>query len=188
MNSLDALALAGSRYGKIDLACPICGPGCKSPVNRKRKVLRIWRHETGFATYHCCRCGEDGFSLEGKPVVHRARRPTDFRHERDDEANRTRRALAIWAEALPISNTLAARYLINRKVDLHALPDEMEHVLRFHPRCPWGQGTAPCMVALWTSIHGNAPKAIHRTALTPDAQDNIVKMSLGPTRDCVIRL
>jgi hypothetical protein len=64
MNSIDALALAGNRFGKIDVACPLCGPQCKSPINRKRKVLRIWRHDPGFASYNCARCGEAGYTAE----------------------------------------------------------------------------------------------------------------------------
>ena len=78
-----------------------------------------------------------------------------------EPAERTRRALAIWNEAEPIAfagGAIASRYLVRRGVDLSALPNEMEHVLRWHPRCPWGPGnTAPCMLALWTdTITGDA--------------------------------
>jgi hypothetical protein len=196
---IDALALAGGRFGKLDVACPLCGPHCKSPINRKRKVLRVWRHEADFATYHCARCGEDGYTVEARCGHNPSRFRTasskpDPRHEHnarreyEDEQHRSFRALQIWWEALPISNTLAARYLINRRVDLGQLPDEMEHVLRFHPRTPWERGTAPCLIALWTDIRSGTPKAIHRIAIKPGAEDSIDKMSLGPTRDCVIRL
>ena len=57
---IDALALAGGRFGKIDLACPSCGPLCKSPANRKRKVLRVWCDDPDFARFNCARCGAHG--------------------------------------------------------------------------------------------------------------------------------
>jgi hypothetical protein len=61
---LDVLAIAAGRFGKIDMACPLCGPFCKSPVNRRRKTLRIWRHDPDFATWFQrlrdeCPCAED---------------------------------------------------------------------------------------------------------------------------------
>ena len=43
--------LCGGSYGVHDAPCPLCGPGRRSPVNRKRKVLRIWHEEPGFAKF-----------------------------------------------------------------------------------------------------------------------------------------
>jgi hypothetical protein len=43
--------LSGSA-AEIDIACPACGPSCKSTHNRARKVLRIWNKDDGFATYN----------------------------------------------------------------------------------------------------------------------------------------
>jgi hypothetical protein len=189
MSGIDALALAGSRFGKIDLACPACGPWRKSPSNRERKVLRIWRHDDGFATFNCRRCGEHGFTRnDGASSSRTARdRAETERQQQNDEQKRLRRALDIFREAVPITGTLAERYLIKRKIDVAELPNDMANVLRWHPRCPWERGYAPCMVALWTDIHSGEPKAIHRTAISPQAE-RIDRMSLGPTRDCVIRL
>src|SRR5207302_10520980 len=45
----------------------------------------------------------------------------------------------------------------------------------------------PCMVALFRDIRTNEPKAIHRTALTPDGQ-KIDRMSLGPKGGGAIKL
>jgi hypothetical protein len=86
-----------------------------------------------------------------------------------------------------IAGTLVEQYLVNRGIDVEQLPNDMAEVLRWHPRCLWEQGYAACMVALWTDVRSNAPKAIHRTALTPKAE-GIDRMSFGPTRGCVIRL
>jgi hypothetical protein len=186
---IDALALAGGRFGKIDVACPFCGPQCKSPINRKRKVLRFWRHDPGFATLNCARSGEHGYARDdgaSSPKTTRDRAETE-RQQQDDEQKRSRRALDIWREAVPILGTLAERYLIKRGIDVAELPNDMADVLRWAPRCPWERGHAACLIALWTDIHTGQPRAIHRTAISPQAE-RIDRMSLGPTRGCVIRL
>ena len=73
-------------------------------------------------------------------------------------------------EAKPIAGTLAARYLAERRrIDVAALPDNVDEVLRFHPRCPFGPGTRhPCLLALLRDVTTDAPTGIHRIALTPD--------------------
>ena len=106
---IDALALAGGRFDKIDVACPLCGPQRKSPINRKRKVLRIWRHDTGFATFNCRRCGEHGYTRDDRttskaadPDVLARRRAESERREAAELKHRQRRALEIWDQAVPI--------------------------------------------------------------------------------------
>jgi hypothetical protein len=191
--ALDVLALAVGRYGKIDMACPSCGPFCKRPVNRRRKVLRIWRHNQDFATYNCARCGVHGFTRNGgvdppKVDLEKLRRHVAAeRLEIEDRKHKQHRALEIWRQAVPIAGTLGEPYLVNRGIDIDQLPDEIAGALRWHPRCPWEQGHAPCMVALWTDAITGEPKAIHRTAISPRAE-RIDRMSYGPTRGCVIRL
>jgi putative DNA primase/helicase len=188
MSGIDALALAGGRFGKIDVACPLCGPQCKSPVNQRRKVLRIWRYDQDFATYYCARCGEHGCTAEGKLRTRATgRSPEIERQQQDDDQRRSRRAFDIWHQAVPITGTLAERYLIKRGIDIAGVPNDMADVLRFHPRCPWEHGHAPCLIALWTDVITGAPKAIHRTAISV-AAERIDRMSLGPNRGCVIRL
>jgi hypothetical protein len=55
--ALDLAALAGGRFGVVDVACPLCGPERRHAVNSRRKVMRIWRDDPRFATYHCAvRC------------------------------------------------------------------------------------------------------------------------------------
>jgi hypothetical protein len=193
MTGIDGLALAGNRFGQIDVACPFCGPQCKSPLNRKRKVLRVWRHYPSFATFNCARCGEHGCTIEGKSGSQPTRiRATGFsleieRKQQDDEQKRSRRGVEIWNEAIPITATLAERYLIKRGIDVAELPNDVVEVLRWSPRCPWEHGRAPCMVALWTDAISGEPKAIHRTAISPQSE-RIDRMSFGPTRGCAIRL
>ncbi len=51
----------GYRIGTHDVACPICGPYRRAPVNRTRKVMRVWNVSPGFISYTCARCGESGY-------------------------------------------------------------------------------------------------------------------------------
>jgi len=92
-------------------------------------------------------------------------------------------ALRIWRESKPIAGSLAERYLQSRKLGSdHSEPD----ALRFHPSCPFGSDKLPCMVALYRDISTNEPKAIHRTALTPEGQ-KIDRKALGPKSGCAIK-
>lgn len=84
------------------------------------------------------------------------------------DADRTRRALALWNEAVSAEATIAVRYLASRGV---ALPAEPSRVIRYHASCPFGEGQRlPCMVALMRDPVTGEPIGVHRTALTPDAR------------------
>ena len=82
-----------------------------------------------------------------------------------DDEKRIEQALAIWCDARPLRGTLAEKYLRSRCIEV---PGEALEVLRFHPRCPWGIGTRPAMVALVRDIITDEPTGIHRTALSAD--------------------
>jgi hypothetical protein len=60
-------------------------------------------------------------------------------------------------------------------------------VLRFHPRCPYGRERHLCLLALYRSVTGDEPRAIMRTALTPDAR-KIDRKALGPVDSAAIKL
>ncbi len=93
--------------------------------------------------------------------------------------------LRIWKEAVSAKGTLAEKYLAGRGL---ALPKDHEASLRFHPSCPFGEGSrSPCMVGLYRDILTDEPKAIHRTALTPDGK-KIDRKALGPKAGCAIKL
>ena len=85
-----------------------------------------------------------------------------------------------WDAAKPIKGTLAERYLAEtRGIDLDALPDNLDDVLRFHKHCVFGTGVHhPCLIALMRDAGGDAPTGIQRIALTPEAQ-KIDRMMLG---------
>jgi putative DNA primase/helicase len=93
----------------------------------------------------------------------------------DDDETRIEKALAIWCEARPLRGTLAEQYLRSRCIEA---PLEALEILRFHPRCPWGIGTRPAMVALIRDILTDEPIGIHRTALSADGS-KVGRKALG---------
>jgi putative DNA primase/helicase len=94
-------------------------------------------------------------------------------------------AIALWIVHSAKETIVETRYLQSRRL---SLPDRHEEVLRFHPSCPFGKGARhPCMITLYRDIRTNEPKAIHRTALTPDGK-KIGRMALGPKSGCAIKL
>jgi len=111
-----------------------------------------------------------------------------------DEQERFFKAMKIWHEATPrIEDTPVEVYLRNyRKLDI---PDGVSgHVLRYHPACPFGGGSYPCMVALVRNITTDAFQAIVRTALNPDGSPvkidgkKTARLSLGPIGGGAIKI
>jgi len=109
------LEFAGA-IGVHDVACPICGPERRSAVNRRRKVLRIWRTTSDFATYRCARCDASGFArADGARALDRSAlakaRAAALQYARTAAEDKRRRARWLWRRRLPIAGTLAERYL-----------------------------------------------------------------------------
>jgi putative DNA primase/helicase len=119
------------------------------------------------------------------------------REREQDDAQRTAKAVRIFEEAEDDHPTLQA-YLAARGVELP--PGALGDTVRFHPRCPWGNGqTVPAMVSLVREINGAAdepegpPLAIHRTRLLDDDGNLLLhgkdrKRALGPIGKGVIKL
>jgi hypothetical protein len=110
--------LAGGRIGTYDVPCPWCGPSRRSPINQRRRVLRVWRIDPGFASYHCARCGEHGYATEKR----RGHRPVDRdefarakgeaeERERVSRAEGLEKARWLWSQRQPIAGTPAEQYL-----------------------------------------------------------------------------
>lgn len=57
--------ISGAQLGTHDVPCVFCS-GMKRAASRRRKVLRIWRLNPLFASYHCARCGESGYACDGR--------------------------------------------------------------------------------------------------------------------------
>jgi hypothetical protein len=101
--------------------------------------------------------------------------------EREEDAKRLKRATVIWDRTLPIAGTDGEAYLAQRGIVFDDVPDLGG--LRWHPKCPWGTGTAPCIVSRFTDAITVEPRGIWRRPLTGEKPK-----SLGPTAGCVIRL
>lgn len=85
-----------------------------------------------------------------------------------EDARRQRFAVAMWNEARPALGTIVERYLNSRALDL---PREISGaVLRWHPRCPWEQGTMPAMVSAIRDVRSGAIIGVHRTALDAEGR------------------
>ncbi|MFM2149842.1 MAG: hypothetical protein RLZZ187_2148 [Pseudomonadota bacterium] len=106
-----------------------------------------------------------------------------------DNARRTRAALALWEDAMPIRGTVAEVYLAAR-----GLAGETSTALRYHPalRHPNASGTFPALVALIRSTATGEPVAMHRTYLQRDgagkADVDPAKATKGPIAGGAIML
>src|SRR5262249_35827719 len=141
--------------------------------------------------YHCFVCGAHGDHVDWLMAVEAMDRkeaiqflaawdgPSVEQRPRG-EVDTSVRALELWNAAQPITGTLAARYLADiRGIDLAVLPTNIDEVLRFHPRCPFGPGARhPCLLALMRDIKTDVPTGIHRIGLTPDGK-KIDRRTLG---------
>jgi DNA polymerase len=129
--------------------------------------------------YHCFGCKAHGWIAEDigeLPAEVLARAASA-----EDDTGTLARAHELWVEAKPIAGTLAERYLAEtRKLDLTLLPNNIDDVLRFHPRCPFGvNGTRhPCLVAMFRDVESDQFAGIHRIGLTADAK-KIKRLTLG---------
>ncbi|WP_445215676.1 toprim domain-containing protein [Bradyrhizobium sp. Pa8] len=108
--------LTGGRIGCHDVPCPLCGPTKRARVNQRRKVLRVWRLDGGFAGYHCARCGEKGSTRDRNAsppdaaALQRAHAEATER-ERVASAERLQKANWLWSLREPIAGTDAETYL-----------------------------------------------------------------------------
>ena len=175
--SYDELAELAGNHAIADTACPLCGPGRRSPVNRKRPVFRIWHTERGFASYYCARCRERGWARENQVIV--ASRSRGVREQTGvrplaqlaphriadlDNARPSKVALAIWQSSKLAQGTPVETYHTSRGI--HLTPPD---ALRFHAGLSYPSGGIwPTMVALVTNGADGTPLAIHRTFLARD--------------------
>jgi hypothetical protein len=169
--------------------CPVCGGTDRFSINIRKQV------------WHCRRCDKGGDVIElvrhidgcdfatAQRTLRLVDRPTDAKPAASAPRppagdTNSARALTLWWAAKPVAGTLVETYLRSRGLQF-ADPDG--EVLRFHPHCPFGGKVHPCMVALFRSITGNKPVAIHRTALSPEGR-KIDRMTLGPMTGAAIEL
>ena len=90
----DIERLACGKVGTFDAPCSACGPERRSPANQVRKVLRVWRINSTFATYRCARCDVQGHHAREEGAV----RPDPAELEKSREAARQFAATAAEGE------------------------------------------------------------------------------------------
>jgi hypothetical protein len=167
--------------GVIDVACPICGPERRSPINRRRKVLRVWRLESSFATYHCARCGAHGHVRDdySRPQIDRAEferslaaaRAEAAERECSSAAERLSKALWLWKSRKPIAGSIAETYLREARGYHGTLPATLGYL------APRGQH-GPAMIAAFGMAYEPEPglleianaqvRGVHITRLASD--------------------
>lgn len=108
--------LTGRKVGTFDVPCPLCGPGRKTPSNRNRKTMRIWRSTLTFATYYCARCEEGGHTREDgaervDPAEWARVRAETQRLREATEAERQSKARRMWRLRQPLARTIGEKYL-----------------------------------------------------------------------------
>jgi hypothetical protein len=147
-------------------------------------VLNTFSTKDDIATcrdYVCQRLGLPSDKLRGTPGT-----GVSF----SDTSNtrwRTERAVELWHKAQDPRGTIAEKYLHARKLDLP--PELCISVLRFHPRCPWEGGLAPCLIAPFRSITSDQITAIHRIRLDqPEAWPKVKRKMFGPVKGSAIKL
>jgi Toprim domain-containing protein/CHC2-type zinc finger protein len=195
----DILAVAhdlGARLKRVGAAspeyygpCPHCGGVDRFSLNVRKQV------------WNCRGCDKGGrvidllIHVDGLTFVDAVetlakgtweRRPPRKQAGEDKAARNGENAMRIWRGAQPIG-PLARTYLgAVRKIDIDQIPD-INSVLRFEPRCPFGERRLPCLITLVRAIATNEPMAIQRTAL--DAHGRFIdRWGLGPKMGGAIKL
>jgi len=170
--------LTAGRIGIADAPCPICGPDRRAAINRRRRVLRVWRTDPGYATYYCPRCGAHGWARDGSvsrldcETLARVRAETAAR-DSETAATRLRLGRHLWRMAGPARGTIVETYLQSRGIRI-APPA----TVRFLP--PRG-GYSPTMIAAFgiptepapgeLAIADDAVCGVHLTHLMSDGSD-----------------
>ncbi len=103
--------LTGGRPGIHDVPCPYCGPRRRSPANRVREVLRVWRNEATGATYSCIRCGMSGGAAGDRAGSASFRMPVGAARPDGDAEKQRYKARGLWGQRVPIGGTPAEVYL-----------------------------------------------------------------------------
>jgi hypothetical protein len=191
--------LAGGKIGIVDVACPSCGPECRTPVNQRRKVLRIWRLSPAFASYKCARCELQGYAKDGRrgPAIDNVEltkaRVEARKYGAAAAHDRRRKALWLWNRRQPAENSLVERYLR----EVRGYKGRIPRTIGF---LPGGPGFAPAMITAFAQldelelaqISASSVVAVHLTRLAPDgsakAGTDTDKIMIGTPRGTPIVL
>lgn len=172
-----AKALGGEAMAGGYVSCP--GPG-HSPKDRSLSVMPSIGAPDGFVVTSFA--GDDWKTCKDHVLqrLGHARRP-----ELRPVVDKSALAIELWNKAQDPGAVVR---------DYHALrglqlPDDVAgRVVRWLPRCPWGQGQfQQAMLLAFRSIATDRLTAIHRVALAPDGR-KIGRMMLGPVGGAAIKV
>ncbi len=187
----DLERLTSFKLGVFDAPCPECGPRCREPANRKRKVLRIWRKEPGYATFTCARCGLSGWAGDRRrsaPVKPGAA-PPPAENSDQHAARQAGKALFLWRHRQPAQDSPVEVYL--RKA--RGYGGEIPATIGYLP--PSKPEHHPAMIAAFgcctepepgvINLAANMVRGVHLTLLHPDglgkAGTGRDKLMVGPS-------
>jgi hypothetical protein len=170
--------LTGGKLGTHDVVCPLCLP-YHSLQGQRRKMLRVWRVEPGFATFCCARCGETGYIHDRHaPAPDSAKlarlRAEAAEHDRIHKAERLGKARRMWSLRKPTADSIVERYLRERRKIVCPLPSTLGFL-------PARGDYPPAMIAAFGMAHevepgviaiaDDAVRGVHITRLSPDGSD-----------------
>jgi hypothetical protein len=180
LNTIDQLTRR--RLGTFDVPCPLCGSYKRTTRGQRKPVLRVWRSEEGFASFHCARCGESGYAHDRKHAptdrekLAKARAEADAR-ARTLKAERLKKARWLWSQRRPIAGSIAEGYLRDARGYSGQLPTTLAFLPargRYSPSMIAAFGlaneTEPGVIA----IRDDAVVGVHLTRLRPDGSGKAV--------------
>ena len=161
--------------------CPRCGGRDRFAVNPSK----------GLWNCRGCSCGGDAIDLVRHVDGSSYRQAVGVlgeegnsrrvaRAARDDDRRALDFAEQIWGQTTELTPQAMA-YFERRGISIDGVPDQGG--LRWHPSCPWENGTKPCVVGRYTTAGDNKPRGIWRRPI-----EGGKPKALGPTAGCVIRL
>jgi hypothetical protein len=176
--------------------CPRCGGTDRFAINISKQVFLCRGCDRAGDVIELVRFLDDCDFNTACETLTRQERPTSLPRPRPapglgrpalPPADNTSRALSLWREAQPIAGTIALSYLAFERLIVE-LPPDVNEVLRFHPHCPYSGEHHPCLIALWRTIDGDKPIAIHRRPLSATGEKLDVWKALGPVAGAAIKL
>ena len=144
-------------------------------------------------TYHCARCGIDGWASTGDTPhfdparLARSRAVTRAR-DADEVARRRQGSLRLWDASVPAAGTIVQTYLKSRSLDFAALPAAIRYLPQRRPE------HHPAMIAAFAmaeevepgrlAVSHDAIRGVHLTFLRPDGRG---KAAVNPAKIMVGR-
>jgi Toprim domain/CHC2 zinc finger len=204
----DEVARRGSKLRKSGRelvgACLACGTGTdRFAINVRENVWHCRGCETGGGIIELVQHLDGvgfrqavealiGSSGQATPIAKAIPRDIPLPLVAPNDEPRIRNASKWWVEGEPIKGSIAGRYLRQGR-GIAGLPPDVYDVLRFHPRCIFGQDESgrpiyhPCLIAQFRDVITNEFRGIHRTALTPNGR-KIDRKALGVKKGAAIKL